>query len=211
MGKHTKKEKINLNFIVVIILVIVIIMGIATLIYKKYTGGTNDFSSQNLDDTIVISYINRNNTKTIIKDNQAINEHITIMNNKGTVYIKGENEKNYKKYNGESLEDGNYTVIAKTENGVSHEKIINIDTKAPTVSNVVNKKTYNVGHVMTITDDNGIVSVDLELEDGTKVPVLKENEETKSITYTFEQKGNYTLVVKDKAGNKSRLIAFTID
>ena len=109
------------------------------------------------------------------------------------------------------MEDGNYTVIAKTENGVSHEKTINIDTKAPIVSNVVNKRTYNVGQVMTITDDNGIVSVDLELEDGTKVPVLKEGEETKSLTYTFEQKGNYTLVVKDKAGNKSRLIAFTIE
>ena len=211
MGKHTKKKKINLNFIVIVILILVIIIGIATLIYKKYVGSTTNFNSQNLDDTIIISYINRNNTKTIIKDSQSINEHIIIMNNKGTVYIKDENEKNYKKYNGEALEDGNYTVIAKTENGVSYEKNINIDTKAPVVSNITNKRTYNVGQVMTITDDNGIVSVDLELEDGTKVPVLKEDEQPKSITYTFEQKGNYTLVVKDKAGNKSRLIAFTIE
>lgn len=133
------------------------------------------------------------------------------MNNKGTVYIKSENDKNYKKYNREALEDGNYIAIAKTEDGVSHEKIINIDTKAPMVSNVVNKRTYNVGQVMTITDDNGIASVDLSLDDGTKIPVLKEGEETKSITYTFKQKGNYTLAVKDKAGNKSRSIAFTIE
>ncbi len=211
MGKHTKKNKINFNFIIIAILIIIIIIGIVTLIYKGHIGGTNDFNSQNLDETIVISYINKNNIKTIIKDNQAINEHIIIMNNKGTVYIKDENEKNYKKYNGEALEDGNYIVIAKTENGVSDKKAITIDTKAPIVSNVVNKRTYNVGQVMTITDDNGIVSVDLELEDGTKVPVLKEGEETKSITYAFEQKGNYTLVVKDRADNKSRLIAFTIE
>lgn len=211
MGKHSKKNKVNFNFIIILILVIIIIIGILSLIYKIQKDKTNDFSSQNLDDTIVITYTNRDNSKIVIKDNQSINEHITFISNKGTIYIKKENDKNYEKYNGEPLEDGNYVVIAKTETGVSNEKTINIDTKSPTVSNIANKKTYNIGQEMTITDDNQIVEVDLKLEDGTKIPVLKENEETKSIMYTFEQKGNYTLVVKDKAGNKTRQIAFTIE
>ncbi len=211
MGKHSKKNKVNFNFIIILILVIIIIIGILALIYKIQKDKTNDFSSQNLDDTIMITYINKDNSKTIIKDNQAINEHITIISNKGTIYIKKENDKNYEKYNGEALEDGDYVVIAKTENGISSEKVINIDTKSPSVSNIANKRTYNIGQEMTITDNNQIVEVDLKLEDGTKIPVLKDGEETKSIKYTFEQKGNYTLEVKDKAGNKTRQIAFTIE
>ena len=62
---------------------------------------------------------------------------------------------------------------------------------------------------MTLTDDNGIATVNLKLE-GVSVPVSFE-EGAKSITYTFTQVGNYTLELYDVAGNRTKEIAFTIE
>ena len=106
--------------------------------------------------------------------------------------------------NGESVtakkldisKDGEYTVVVKTEN--SEKKVTFIkDSKKPVIKGVKNGKTYTKAVTVTFSDAaSGIKWAKLN---GKKIKTGKK----------ITKAGEYTLVVKDKAGNK-QTVKFTI-
>jgi len=100
-------------------------------------------------------------------------------------------------YTPSSLKDGKHTFKFGDPLGHSASVTFVIDKTAPKVSGVKNGKTYKKAVKIKVTDKNGVKSVKLNgkaIKSGKKV----------------SKKGKYTLVAKDKAGNK-KTVKFKIE
>ena len=126
------------------------------------------------------SFIHQENVKTQV--NGA--EEYEISSDNKTITLKAED-----------LQNGDITVLVSDDYNTLLKYNITLDKKAPEVTGVENGKVYEAA-VTPDSQDDDIDSVEL-LKNG------------KSITYqlgnTIEQEGDYTLIIRDYAGNETRI------
>ena len=126
------------------------------------------------------SFIHQGNIKTQV--NGA--EEYEISSDNKTITLKAED-----------LQNGDITILVSDDYNTLLKYNITLDKKAPEVTGVENGKVYEAA-VTPDSQDDDIDSVEL-LKNG------------KSITYqlgnTIEQEGDYTLIIRDYAGNETRI------
>ena len=126
------------------------------------------------------SFIHQENVKTQV--NGA--EEYEISSDNKTITLKAED-----------LQNGDITILVSDDYNTLLKYNITLDKKAPEVTGVENGKVYEAA-VTPDSQDDDIDSVEL-LKNG------------KSITYqlgnTIEQEGDYTLIIRDYAGNETRI------
>ena len=153
-----------------------------------------------------ISYYNDDNLKTEITDGQVFCKHIAVVYNKGTATIKEQNDVSYRAYNGETLEDGTYTIKVVAEDGTSSQKTFIIDTLPPVVTGIKAGRFKTVKTILFEDINDVAVATLSRYEDGKVIDLKAEGKNS----YEVNESGTYTLKVEDKYGNAIMPITFRI-
>ena len=153
-----------------------------------------------------ISYYNDDNLKTEITDGQVFCKHIAVVYNKGTATIKEQNDVSYRVYNGETLEDGTYTIKVVAEDGTSSQKTFIIDTLPPVVTGIKAGRFKTVKTILFEDINDVAVATLSRYEDGKVIDLKAEGKNS----YEVNESGTYTLKVEDKYGNAIMPITFRI-
>jgi hypothetical protein len=171
-----------------------------------YTVLYNTYDLQNNSRVWALSEANKNignvsGTITGVEDGATYNKNKTVKV-KSSVAVKSFKVKGTEVSSNsyKTSKDGVYKVTAKFTDGnktVTEKVTFTIDTKAPTIKGVKNKKTYTSPVTIEVTDKtSGVASVTLN---GKKIKSSKE----------IKKAGKYTLEATDKAGN-TKTITFTV-
>lgn len=216
-SKHQKEgSKLN-KVLFMLLLIIIVMMGI--FLYGKFKK-TQDSLHKVLDNSLSISYMNKDNIRIYIKDNDVIPKNL-IETTEGTIEISMDNGKTFKDYSNIELQDGTYIARIKTDDGVSKETTFVVDTILPKgvvitstkeESKLKTKGKYTVGDTMVLSDVNGINNVKLMfLDEDSTIEILREGEVKTEIKYAFEKSGKYGITVTDTAGNDLFVSRFTVE
>lgn len=153
----------------------------------------------------IISYYDENDEKELIKDGEVYRKHLKLTYNKGTAYIKKQQDTEFKEYNDELVTDGEYTIKVETQDGKTTQRNFIIDSTPPVIKGIKAGR-YETAQTIEFENINDVEVATLTNSEGAVVN-LKELGEN---TYTVNESGTYTLKVEDKYGNAIIPITFKI-
>lgn len=153
----------------------------------------------------IISYYDDNDEKELIKDGEVYRRHLKITYNKGTAYIKKQQDADFKEYNDELVTDGEYTIKVETQDGKTTQRNFIIDSTPPVIKGIKAGR-YETAQTIEFEDINDVEVATLTNSEGTVINL----KELGKNTYTVNESGTYTLKVEDKYGNAIIPITFRI-
>ena len=211
---NKRKEEKMTKVIIIIFIILLIVGGVIGAMYFIKTPETKapeenkQSESEIEEDDIyapIISYYDENDEKELIKEGEVYRKHLKLTYNKGTAYIKKQQDAEFEKYNDELVTDGEYTVKVETKDGKTTQKSFIIDSTPPVIKGITAGR-YTTAQTIEFEDINDVKTATLTNSEGTVVN-LKELGEN---TYNVNESGTYTLKAEDKYGNAIIPITFRI-